>query len=402
MPEINKIFDTDHHWMPAPDTFTSRISKKYGEFIPHVEKDDAFGEVWVFNGGTLRRAFGLENVGGAEPKDYGWKCTYETMSPGFWKAKDRIKAMDADGITVALQFPSVSSYALTQDDDLYLQVIQAYNDAIWDWAQEGDGARILPGALVPVGLGNEVAINELFRAKKKGFIHMAWSGLPRYRLGQTVSGQAMFGGVPTAFGATSTNVPTREDDPFFAAIQETGMIISDHGAQPRQPALKPGEAPKKAARSVGSVEPQRQGIGGRGSGAGTANRVGEFIMSGIFERFPQLKYSLIETSAGWMPSFVEQLDDTFLKYRQLGELPISKLPSEYAKEFLYPVDIELQGIKYRHLIGVNNVTVGTDYPHFGTRYPHTRWYFDLVFSGVPQDEVDKITWGNAAKFYGIN
>ena len=391
--EIKRIFDTDHHWMPAPDTFTSRLAKKYQHVAPQVVPDEKYGEVWSFEGGATLRAFGLECVGGAEPKDYTWKCTYQTMDPAFWQAKPRVKAMDADGVDVALQFPSVSSYHTIRDDDLYLQVIRVYNDAIWDWAQEGDPKRIIPAALYPVGLGNEVAIEEIQRAAKKGYIHVAWCGLPRNRMAQPQT---------VAFGLGPGVVPSHEDDPFFAAVQEAGLVVSNHGAQPRGAKLSPGETVKKAERSAGSVPPPRQGIGGRGSGLGTANNLGELIMGGVFERFPGLKMSYIETSAAWLPSFLEQLDQAYLQHRELAEFPISKLPSEYAKNIRIPVDIELQAIKYRHLVGVERLTVGTDYPHFGTRFPHTRWYFDLIFSGVPQDEADKILWGNAAAHYGIN
>jgi predicted TIM-barrel fold metal-dependent hydrolase len=53
-------------------------------------------------------------------------------------------------------------------------------------------------------------------------------------------------------------------------------------------------------------------------------------------------------------------------------------------------------------VGVDNITFGTDYPHIGSFWPHTRFYIDLLFDGVPEDEREKILWSNAATMYGVN
>ena len=126
------------------------------------------------------------------------------------------------------------------------------------------------------------------------------------------------------------------------------------------------------------------------------------ILSGVLERFPKLKVSLIETSTGWLPQFLNQLDAVYTQHRWLGEQKLSRLPSEYAKQVLIGVDREMQGIKHRHQVGVDNITFGTDYPHIGSFWPHTRFYIDLLFDGVPEDEREKILWSNAATMYGVN
>jgi predicted TIM-barrel fold metal-dependent hydrolase len=129
--------------------------------------------------------------------------------------------------------------------------------------------------------------------------------------------------------------------------------------------------------------------------------LGAVIMTGILERFPALKIGLVETSAGWLPSFMEQLDEKFLQHRFVSNVKLSRLPSEYARMVKISVDRELQGVKYREQIGVDNLMFGTDYPHIGSFWPHTRQYLDLLLNDVPDDEVDKILWRNAAELYGV-
>jgi predicted TIM-barrel fold metal-dependent hydrolase len=85
----------------------------------------------------------------------------------------------------------------------------------------------------------------------------------------------------------------------------------------------------------------------------------------------------------------------------VSHVQLNRLPSEYARMVKISVDRELQGVKYREQIGVDNLMFGTDYPHIGSFWPHTRQYLDLLLNDVPDDEVDKILWRNAAELYGV-
>lgn len=283
--------------------------------------------------------------------------------------------MDADGIDTTLLFPSLSmGIAEVQDDELYLECARVHNDGSWDWCQEGDGKRLLPAAMIPVG-NVEAAIDELQRVAKKGFRHISHVG--------TVSGSP---------------VPTAADEPFWAALEETGLVMSLHFTISRVP--RPKGAPAKAIAAVTPIKLRRQGVGGRGAGSGMT--IGPLILSGVLERYPKMKVALIEASVGWLPSFYEQLDAAYLQHRGLNDVELPRLPSEYAPLMRYSFDRELQAMKYRHLIGVDTLMFGTDYPHIGSFWPHSRFYLDLVMNDVPQEEVDKILWGNAASFYGVN
>ena len=371
-----RIFDTDHHVTPPPDMWTSRMPKKYQDIAPRVVDLPDGGQAWSFDGGAIMHLFGLENVGGREPTELSWKTHYDELPKSYYEPQARLEAMDRDGIDVALLFPSVAGQAAAiYDDETFFAHIQAYNDGIWDWAQEGDAKRMLPAAHLP-NRGVEMTMQELDRVVKKGFVHFQYTGSP-----------------------SGSPLPVPGDDPFWAMVQETGIVVSMHGGSSAgRPKPK---APAKASPAP-PVHDQEMIAAMRSSGLGAQTALGVMILSGVLERFPKLKVSLIETSTGWLPQFLNQLDAVYTQHRWLGEQKLSRLPSEYAKQVLIGVDREIQGIKHRHQVGVDNITFGTDYPHIGSFWPHTRFYIDLLFDGVPEDEREKILWSNAATMYGVN
>jgi predicted TIM-barrel fold metal-dependent hydrolase len=129
-----------------------------------------------------------------------------------------------------------------------------------------------------------------------------------------------------------------------------------------------------------------------------------FVFSGLFERFPGLKVALIETSAGWYPSFVERLDAAYKVHRSLlaEGSRLGRLPSEYLQEVRVNFDRETGARFLCDHIGPDRLMFGTDYPHIGSYWPYSRYYLGLLLKQCPPDDVDDILWGNAAQLYGIS
>ena len=47
--------------------------------------------------------------------------------------------------------------------------------------------------------------------------------------------------------------------------------------------------------------------------------IAETILSGLFDKFPRLRFISVEAGAGWVPYFLEQMDDRYFRNRTLGE-----------------------------------------------------------------------------------
>ncbi len=368
---LPRFFDTDQHLYEPPGFWDGRYPKKYAEkepkFVRGPEKDG-----WTSDGGkTVRGVGGVGSVGGEDPRKIGPKKRLEDMDPGFWDPKKRIEVLDVDGVRATLLFGGGSSVT-TEDEEFYLAHMRAYNDAVLDWAAEGDAQRIFPACYIPA-IGTEHAMAELERCAKKGFIHYAFNQWP--------SGEF---------------IPTTADDPFWALCQETGMTVSFHGF-----GMGRGKLPNGVKPFPFRLPSQEQIAAVRGAGLGATAPLAALLMNGVLERFPKLKFALIETSVGWLPTFAERMDAIYLEQRWVGGSTLKELPSESAKRMKISFDREWLGVKYRDFVGVDNIMFGTDFPHIGSFYPHSRFYLELVMQGVPAEEQEKMLWSNAANFYGV-
>jgi predicted TIM-barrel fold metal-dependent hydrolase len=100
--------------------------------------------------------------------------------------------------------------------------------------------------------------------------------------------------------------------------------------------------------------------------------VGAMIGGGVFDLFPRIKVGVFETSAGWMPWVMEQLDDGF-ESRPDSVPNLKRRPSEIleAGQLFHAVE---SGEKYvEHCVeelGEDVWLFATDYPHTGSPWPN--------------------------------
>ena len=79
------------------------------------------------------------------------------------------------------------------------------------------------------------------------------------------------------------------------------------------PQLKAGGVELKGMAQMGF--PQELVAASRGAGLGISGPLVGLILTGVLERYPDLKLALIETSLGWMPYLAEQMDSIWLRHR---------------------------------------------------------------------------------------
>src|SRR5579859_2652147 len=375
-----RVLDTDQHVTPPKDFWVKRMPSKYRDVAPQVVEMPDGSEAWSFEGGKDLHAFGLENVGSRDPKTLSWSARYDELDPAFYEPKARIAAMDVDGVDATLLFASVAGRcAVTADHDLYRECFRAYNDGIWEWAQEGDPLRMFPAAIIPCR-SLDMATQELTRVAEMGFRHML--------------------GIMSPNGYSR---PAADDLPFWSMVQDTGLVLSLHGGGVG------GRFPGSAAQPNGprvATPPVRDQImiaAGRSGGMGVQTTLALFVFGGLFERFPGLKVGLIETSAGWYPSFVDRLDSAYVAHRDLlteGAV-LTRLPSEYLRNVNVNFDRETDALALRDGVGVDHLMFGTDFPHIGSYWPSSRYYLRLLFQELASEDIEAILWRNAARLYGI-
>jgi predicted TIM-barrel fold metal-dependent hydrolase len=138
----------------------------------------------------------------------------------------------------------------------------------------------------------------------------------------------------------------------------------------------------------------------------------QLMVSGVFERFPGLKFVTTELGAAWVPDLLKLLDFFMNSVRegQLGELRYSdgSAPTKSATEYFHQncwVGASMPGrvdVAARHTVGVDRWMWGSDYPHDEGSYPNTKAAVRKAFHDVDPEETRAMLGGNAAKLYGFD
>lgn len=365
------IISSDSHVIEPPDLWAKWLDKKYQEKAPKLVKDKDGGDAWSYDDSGIPEPLGLVTDVGTPPEKLKWTGVRygHEIHPSCHEGKARLGVLDIDGVDAEVLYPpqrAVGMFMRYKDYDLQLAGIRAYNR----WLNEGfcsaDPKRLVGLAQMP-NAGVENGVAELNWAKKQGFRGAIISAWP--------SG-----------GATLR----REDDPFWAAAQDMGMPISIHillqnNAPPRRQAIEEA-GPVLGAASFGNFAPYFV----------------ELVMSGVFDRYPNLRMVAAEVGAGWIPHFLEMMDDRYWRNRYWGKVQLKKVPSHYFRSnWLATFIVDRTGVALRHAIGVENMAWSTDFPHHGNDWPESRKVIDEHFHNVDESERRKIVCDNTAKLYGL-
>jgi uncharacterized protein len=128
--------------------------------------------------------------------------------------------------------------------------------------------------------------------------------------------------------------------------------------------------------------------------------VASVIAHGVFERFPDSRFVLVECGVAWLPALLWRLDADFKALRK--ETPwLSRLPSEYAADHIRLTTQPLeQPPDERHLWAVLEAIDGARTLLFASDYPH--WDFDDPEQlRIPAAWRDRVLAENARELYGL-
>ncbi len=136
------------------------------------------------------------------------------------------------------------------------------------------------------------------------------------------------------------------------------------------------------------------------------------LLSGVFERHPNMKFVMTENAAGALPEIVANMDKMIakvndgaigeLKYADENKLP--KLASEYFAQNCY-IGASMPGpddCETRHLLPEDRFMWGNDYPHDEGSGPWSRELIRLSLPGIEEAEMTRILSENAANLYGFD
>jgi predicted TIM-barrel fold metal-dependent hydrolase len=177
--------------------------------------------------------------------------------------------------------------------------------------------------------------------------------------------------------------------PIYEAASERGLPIGMHfGAQGGWPITGVGSPSFYVEYHTGQAQSFQ-------------DQVISLVTEGVFERFPKLKFVLIEGGFGWLPPLMWRLDRAYAKLKE--EVPhLRRLPSEYVRDHFWlttqPVEEPHDPADFALLLddlGMDDrVMFSTDYPH---------WDFDAPDAAIPTsigpERQQRIMSGNAHSLY---
>ena len=302
------------------------------------------------------------------PQD-GWdRRLVGTLGNSAASAKEWTEALDAGGMASAVLYPTLGLFmTFTRDPEWAVVLSRAYNSFLA--AQFTKPSPRLYGVALLAPHDPEAAAKELRRCVTElGFVGAMLPADGWYLLGHRrfdpIYAAAQELGVPVAFHATGTDMSTQGPvEPFPKFIQ--AHTVSHIGAQMRQ--------------------------------------MVSTIFEGVPERFPRLKLAYLEAGCGWIPYFVQRMDEEYEKRGHIEAKQCRRKPSEYVRGGNVYVSCEAdetllpQAIDY---IGASQILYASDFPHWDHSYPKS--LKELVDrEDVSDDAKRKIFSENPRRLYSM-
>ncbi len=184
-------------------------------------------------------------------------------------------------------------------------------------------------------------------------------------------------------------------DSLWALVEELGLVLHTHsGAGPSDFTGGYGLGPIYASEA----------------GWWAARPFHVLIWAGVFERFPNLRYSMAENGVWWVPDTIRKMDDKWYgahNTKKMGSLFRDALPNPprfYLDRncFFGASTPGADDIERRHDVGVDNIMWGNDMPHPEGTFPYTRYWIHERFKNVPVDEARRLLGLTAAGIYGVD
>ncbi|MBV9210404.1 MAG: amidohydrolase [Acidobacteria bacterium] len=388
------IIDVDMHFNEPPGTW-DEIAPEFEQSVLRIGADTV-GRRWLFAGQRrvipLRATFPGEvdearEAVKADPLGYekivqSRRATTESSAwrpahPAESDSVERLKVLDEMGVEAALLFPSLGLFwpSVIEDEELADDNFAAWNN--WVARQSSlNPARLFAAA--QYSLSNvDRAVAEVRRCHALGCRGFFLRGVP-YR------------GLP--WGDPS-------NDPFWHALEETGMPLLIHSAPLGSLAIDPAWEKGLVAGHKGQT---LQTLLNRARPPEAA--ISNLIFEGVLERHPALRIGVIEFGSVWVASFLQQIDYTFEflgpRNRYMRER-LRARPSDYFRRQVKVSSFWSEPLPWLlAAAGAELFMFASDFPHPEGNENAVERAFQ-VLAEMPPESVEKFFYGNARELFGL-
>jgi predicted TIM-barrel fold metal-dependent hydrolase len=376
------VITADNHIIEPPGTFVDRVPAKYKDTAPRLVRGKDGGDGWSLDGSipesTIGVGKGLGNVNpGMHIRTAPRGLRWEEVRPGNYDGAAHIKDMADDGIDASVVYPQMvyQAYVTLKDRTLGLECMKAFNDWLIEDFVSADPKRLIGMNLIPWEHPMDVVVAELERILKKG--------------------------ARAIFLPYTTEPPLYAPywDPMYKLIEDAGAVASIHlqfgmkrpPAPPVPDGIKPGWL-------FGSniVKGYFSGI----------PALTDLIFTGLFDRFPKLKFVDAEVNMGWVPFWASMMQQIVRQHDYWLDLPKGFDPTSYLGKNVWVTALDdhegfrlaREGNQLVHKTGMFSI----DYPHEITLFPTTQQHLAKLTTGLDEKVKHDILAGNAVKVFNLN
>jgi uncharacterized protein len=338
----------------------------YGDFLVAPETDAGHPQITGHPGLPVGRV-GIAGRRLDDPETEAlMRRGYSGIRPGIMDPDLRVGDQDLDGVAAELLYPSLFFRVFSiAETDVLLALFRSYNEWLMRYCSK-QPERLIGLALLPMQ-DPDAALSELEFALKLGF---------------------RGGCIPcTAPGGLLYHDPAY--DKVWALAQEARFPLSLHiytGANAGINGLQGVDSITAYASAPVIVQ----------------ITLSDLICQGVANRYPNLRFVVVEFNTGWIANWLERLDHAFYRSRGSAPADLKLKPSEYwQRQFYATFEDDRPGILTRDDIGVQTLMWGNDFPHHDSVWPHSRETLDEIFEEVPADVRHRMTVTNVADLYGL-
>jgi predicted TIM-barrel fold metal-dependent hydrolase len=370
----DRIISADCHINEPPHVYDS-LPAKLKDRAPKMLRGADGGDGWSFDGEAPKRTFGIESTAGrAGPDKKMSGLRFDEILPGNYEGKAHVEDMRKDGVDVSVVYPAyaIQTYVM-EDRELAIACMRAYNDWMLGEFQGAAPDNLVGLPLLPVDDGMDVCLAEFDRSLEAGAKAAFIPGLP------------------------VRPYHDRYYDPLFARAAEADISLNFHrtfGGRGQEADWDNIADLKVTAggtvwRFFSSIRPFTY-----------------LIYSGIFDRHPKLKIVGAEVNFGWLPFWIQMMEQNFDVRTELKDatLETTRRPLDHMGTNLF-VTILNDEVGFEQIAAhpwlADCAMWSSDYPHSVTTWPDSRKHLATLGQNVSEQAMAKIAHGNAARVFGV-
>jgi len=279
-----------------------------------------------------------------------------------WSAASRIRDMDEEGVDVQVMVPTVPWGH--DNPAVEIECMRAIHRLLDDFC--GTYADRLKALLVLNAKYVDASVQEIKRWGRSRWAVGVWVNLP-------------------------LDFPLDHPDlhPIWTAVEETGLCVVHHSFSGGYPGYRDTWSNPFIGRTASHPW-------------GAMRAVASFFGAGLMDRYPTLRFAIMESGFGWLPFWALRMQD---QVEYMGYVPkLEHSMTEYMSGGRFFASIVLhEGPEMIRMVsgflGNHVLMFSTDYPHPETRFPDS---VDLVLGWKQLDTelMPHIMWDNAVRCFG--